>query len=117
MLDKFYIVSVDGTCHMKVEVDAQPIQEYLLEREAEENRKKMKERDDLKDAMMATQLQQTALEEKERLIDKSKGHHVLKSPHPSGLSAHRGFYGCKHFSQANAFIEKNGGAPVDWQIV
>ena len=56
-------------------------------------------------------------QEKERLIDKSKGHHVLKSPHPSGLSAHRGFYGCKHFSQANAFIEKNGGAPVDWQIV
>jgi len=32
------------------------------------------------------------------------------------LSAHRGFYGCKHFSQANAFIESNGGAPVDWQI-
>ena len=56
-------------------------------------------------------------QEKERLIDKSKGHHVLKSPHPSGLSAHRGFYGCKHFSQANAFIEKNGVAPVDWQIV
>jgi uracil-DNA glycosylase len=42
---------------------------------------------------------------------------VLKSPHPSGLSAHRGFYGCKHFSQANAFIESSGGSPVDWQIV
>lgn len=72
MLEKFYIVSVDGTCHMKVEVDAQPIQEYLLEREAEENRKKMKERDDLKDAMMATQLQQTALEEKERLVEEGE---------------------------------------------
>ena len=56
-------------------------------------------------------------QEKERLIDKSGGHKVLKSPHPSGLSAHRGFYGCKHFSQANDFIAKNGGAPVDWQIV
>jgi uracil-DNA glycosylase len=56
-------------------------------------------------------------QEKERLIDKSKGHKVLKSPHPSGLSAHRGFYGCKHFSQANAFIESKGGAPIDWQIV
>lgn len=56
-------------------------------------------------------------QEKERLIDRSKGHKVLKSPHPSGLSAHRGFYGCKHFSQANTFIEKNGGGPIDWQIV
>ena len=43
-------------------------------------------------------------QEKERLIDRSKGHKVLKSPHPSGLSAHRG----QHFSQANAFIEKRG---------
>ena len=42
---------------------------------------------------------------------------VLKSPHPSGLSAHRGFYGCKHFSQANAFIESKGGAPIDWPRV
>jgi hypothetical protein len=69
MLEQFYIVSIEGTCHMKVDVDAQPIQEYLLEREAEENRKKVKERDDLKDAMLATQLQQTALEEKARLVE------------------------------------------------
>ena len=56
-------------------------------------------------------------QEKERLIAKDAGHLILKSPHPSGLSAHRGFYGCKHFSQANNFIEKNGGVPIDWQIV
>ena len=55
-------------------------------------------------------------QEKERLIPKDGGHLILKCPHPSGLSAHRGFYGCKHFSTANAFIEKNGGAPIDWQI-
>tara|TARA_B110000977_G_scaffold101422_1_gene132901 strand:- start:833 stop:1801 length:969 start_codon:yes stop_codon:yes gene_type:complete len=56
-------------------------------------------------------------QEKEKLIDRTKGHLVLKSPHPSGLSAHRGFYGCKHFSQANAFIESKGGTAIDWQIV
>ena len=56
-------------------------------------------------------------QEKERLIAKDAGHLILKCPHPSGLSAHRGFYGCKHFSQANTFIEKNGGGPIDWQIV
>lgn len=55
-------------------------------------------------------------QEKERLVGKDGGHLILKCPHPSGLSAHRGFYGCKHFSQANAFIEKKGGAPIDWQI-
>ena len=43
-------------------------------------------------------------------------HLILKAPHPSPLSAHRGFFGCKHFSQANAFLEKNGVEPIDWQI-
>lgn len=43
-------------------------------------------------------------------------HLVLTAPHPSPLSAYRGFFGCKHFSQANAFLEKNGVSPVDWQI-
>ena len=43
-------------------------------------------------------------------------HMVLKAPHPSPLSAYRGFLGCRHFSQANAFLEKNGMEPVDWQI-
>ena len=43
-------------------------------------------------------------------------HLILTAPHPSPLSAYRGFFGCKHFSQANAFLEKNGVAPIDWQI-
>jgi uracil-DNA glycosylase len=43
-------------------------------------------------------------------------HLILKAPHPSPLSAYRGFFGCKHFSQANAFLEENGVAPIDWQI-
>ena len=43
-----------------------------------------------------------------------KIHKVLKAPHPSPLSAHRGFFGCKHFSKANAYLEKNGKLPVKW---
>ncbi len=43
-------------------------------------------------------------------------HLVLKAPHPSPLSAHRGFFGCKHFSTCNAFLEENGLSPIDWQI-
>ena len=43
-------------------------------------------------------------------------HLVLEAPHPSPLSAHRGFFGCRHFSRANEFLEENGVAPVDWQI-
>jgi uracil-DNA glycosylase len=47
------------------------------------------------------------------LIDESK-HLILKAPHPSPLSAHRGFLGCKHFSQANAYLISNGIDPIDW---
>ena len=43
-------------------------------------------------------------------------HLILKAPHPSPLSAYRGFFGCRHFSQANAFLESHGVAPIDWQI-
>ncbi|WP_017669700.1 uracil-DNA glycosylase [Blastomonas sp. AAP53] len=43
-------------------------------------------------------------------------HLVLKAPHPSPLSAHRGFLGCGHFSQANAFLEAAGMAPIDWRL-
>ncbi len=43
-------------------------------------------------------------------------HLILKAPHPSPLSAYRGFFGCKHFSQANTFLEDHGLAPIDWQI-
>ncbi len=43
-------------------------------------------------------------------------HLILKAPHPSPLSAYRGFFGCRHFSQTNDFLQKNGAAPIDWQI-
>ena len=49
------------------------------------------------------------------MLDNPK-HKVFTAPHPSPLSAHRGFFGCKHFSQANAFLEENGMEPIDWQI-
>lgn len=51
----------------------------------------------------------------EPLIAQGK-HHVLKSVHPSGLSAHRGFFGCKHFSKANQLLVTEGMPPIDWQI-
>ncbi len=43
-------------------------------------------------------------------------HLVLKAPHPSPLSAHRGFFGCRHFSRTNRFLTEHGAAPIDWQI-
>ena len=43
-------------------------------------------------------------------------HLILEAPHPSPLSAFRGFFGCRHFSRTNAFLEKNGVEPIDWQI-
>ena len=43
-------------------------------------------------------------------------HKVLKAPHPSPLSAYTGFLGCKHFSQANAFLEATGRGAVDWRL-
>lgn len=48
-------------------------------------------------------------------IDKRK-HCVLKAPHPSPLSAHRGFLGCKHFSQANAFLRSRGIEEINWAL-
>lgn len=44
-----------------------------------------------------------------------KQHLVLKAPHPSPLSAYRGFFGCKHFSKANDFLIKCGKEPIDWR--
>lgn len=41
---------------------------------------------------------------------------VLKAPHPSPLSAYRGFFGCKHFSKANEYLKENGITPIDWQL-
>ncbi|MCI9081962.1 MAG: uracil-DNA glycosylase [Lachnospiraceae bacterium] len=43
-------------------------------------------------------------------------HLILKAPHPSPLSAYRGFFGCRHFSKANEFLKENGAEPIDWQI-
>lgn len=43
-------------------------------------------------------------------------HLILTAPHPSPLSAHRGFMGCRHFSKANEFLIANGQTPIDWQI-
>lgn len=54
-------------------------------------------------------------QEKRTLIDSNK-HLILRSVHPSPLSAHAGFFGCRHFSQANAWLIKNGIDPIDWQL-
>jgi uracil-DNA glycosylase len=48
-------------------------------------------------------------------VDASR-HLVLKAAHPSPLSAHNGFLGCKHFSQCNAFLVSNGRPPIDWNL-
>ncbi len=52
---------------------------------------------------------------KARLID-AKRHLILKAPHPSPLSAHRGFLGCGHFSKANRYLEESGRSPIDWSL-
>ena len=54
-------------------------------------------------------------QKKAEMLDNPK-HLILKAPHPSPLSAYRGFFGCRHFSKCNEFLEKNGIAPIDWQI-
>ena len=43
-------------------------------------------------------------------------HLILEAPHPSPLSAYRGFFGCRHFSSCNRFLEEHGIEPIDWQI-
>lgn len=52
---------------------------------------------------------------KGQFIDR-KRHLVLTAPHPSPLSAHRGFFGCKHFSKTNAFLQARGEKPIDWTV-
>lgn len=54
-------------------------------------------------------------QKKGAIID-SRRHRVLKSPHPSPLSAHRGFFGNRHFSTANQFLTSLGLAPIDWSV-
>ncbi len=55
-------------------------------------------------------------QKKGAFIDRKK-HFVLQSPHPSPLSAHRGFLGNGHFKKANEYLEKQGRKPIDWQDV
>ena len=50
---------------------------------------------------------------KSRMIDPQR-HLVLTAPHPSPLSAYRGFFGCRHFSQANAYLQAQGQSVIDW---
>ncbi|XP_057468420.1 uracil-DNA glycosylase, mitochondrial [Actinidia eriantha] len=52
---------------------------------------------------------------KSKLIDETK-HHILKAAHPSGLSANRGFFGCRHFSRTNKLLEQMGISQIDWQL-
>jgi uracil-DNA glycosylase len=54
-------------------------------------------------------------QKKASFVDQAR-HHVLKAPHPSPLSAHNGFFGCRHFSKANAFLESRGLQPIDWAL-
>jgi len=54
-------------------------------------------------------------QKKGQLIDE-KRHLILRSVHPSPLSAHRGFLGCGHFAKANAYLQSQGEAPIDWSL-
>ena len=54
-------------------------------------------------------------QKKGSVIDPQR-HLVLKAPHPSPLSAHRGFLGCRHFSQANDYLVQHGESPINWQL-
>ena len=46
----------------------------------------------------------------------NQNHLILTAPHPSPLSAYRGFFGCRHFGKTNEFLSRNGINPIDWQI-
>ena len=54
-------------------------------------------------------------QKKGQMIDRTR-HLVLTAPHPSPLSAHRGFFGCHHFSQTNDYLKAQGQQAIDWQI-
>lgn len=54
-------------------------------------------------------------QKKGAVIDTQK-HHVLTAPHPSPLSAYRGFFGCKHFSKANQLLQHQGKTAINWQV-
>jgi uracil-DNA glycosylase len=54
-------------------------------------------------------------QQKGKVIDTQR-HRVLKAPHPSPLSAHRGFLGCGHFSATNEYLQRRGQTPIDWSL-
>lgn len=54
-------------------------------------------------------------QERGQFIDRTR-HYILTAPHPSPFSADRGFFGCKHFSKANKYLEAMGKSPIDWQL-
>lgn len=54
--------------------------------------------------------------QRKKVLLTNPNHLILEAPHPSPLSAHRGFFGCRHFSKVNDFLEKNGREVIDWQI-
>jgi uracil-DNA glycosylase len=54
--------------------------------------------------------------QKKSALINAETHHLLKAPHPSPLSAHRGFLGCKHFSKSNALLQAQGKTPIDWSL-
>jgi uracil-DNA glycosylase len=68
-----------------------------------------------KDAPVVFMLWGSYAQKKASFVDTTR-HLVLKAPHPSPLSAHSGFLGCKHFSKANAFLEGHGMQPIDWAL-
>jgi uracil-DNA glycosylase len=68
-----------------------------------------------KDTPVVFMLWGSYAQKKAAFVDEAR-HMVLKAPHPSPLSAHSGFLGCKHFSKANAFLESHGMQPIDWAL-
>jgi uracil-DNA glycosylase len=68
-----------------------------------------------KDEPVVFMLWGTYAQRKAQFVDRSR-HLVLEAPHPSPLSAHGGFFGCRHFSKCNAFIEAQGQRPIEWAL-
>jgi len=68
-----------------------------------------------KDAPVVFMLWGRPAQTKKAMLNNPK-HLILEAPHPSPLSAYRGFFGCKHFSKCNEFLVQNGLEPIDWQI-
>jgi uracil-DNA glycosylase len=54
-------------------------------------------------------------QKKAAFVDETR-HLILKAAHPSPLAAHNGFFGCRHFSQCNAFLKQQGDAPINWRL-